>query len=441
METMLQGLTAWPAPKVPAFLTQGAPHPQSAEIDKILGVPLTTEGVGNFFAAALPGSVAAPMLKCYPEKNQVFMSVELRSAEGQKAANFMTVLTRKPDGSLELMRGMEDVEPEFRGRGITDRIGLSEISLVKGLSDHPESCVNLRAAGFTPGREERQFGTYVWARTGLFECDPKEWQGLKSGFETWLGQQPLSPEQRTAALEASQEWTCPYDIATAKLPGLSLPVTLEGKTSQVGLGKAYLLSETAPAWHGTCRVNQPASPQTQAGLTKLKTNLLEGVAPPSPEERRRLSSRMLAQFCNTTLTPQERTEKLVVGARVGQNLPDPILQMALADPDDRVRLGAASVSFEMAHLNREGALKAAWSLLENPPGASDRPIFWSRMGRVDALRVVARLEPGAVERLKSLQPADCYIQSVIQETVNSLVSGVPQGILACDDYPEAIRQP
>ena len=109
---MLQALTAWPAPKVPAFLTQGAPHPQSAEIEKILGVPLTTEGVGNFFAAALPGSVAAPMLKCYPEKNQVFMSVELRSAEGQKAANFMTVLTRKPDGSLELMRGMEEVEPE-----------------------------------------------------------------------------------------------------------------------------------------------------------------------------------------------------------------------------------------------------------------------------------------------------------------------------------------
>ena len=433
----------WPTAQLPRSLAAGQACSDTPAIVSILGIPFTPEGISRYFQGCLSGCHAATTLKANRETGQVVLTVSLLSPAGDPAAGFMTSLIRKKDGSLELHRGVIRVEPDFRGHHITDKITHCDIALVRGLSTHPESMMSLRAASYDPAAAEIQFGSYVWARNGLFECSSEEMDRLRGGFFHWLDcRTELNFEQRSAARQLAQRWTTPYQVARSVLPGQTFAVDLEGRHSRCQLGKAFLLSDRCPAWFGTCKVNQPASPEACQGLARVLGHgqpLSQPAPPVGP-----VVKKLWGQFQQPDLPAQQRSRACADASRLGRRVPEAILQTALHDERDEVRQAIAQAKFNLLPADPDGAMETAWSLLENPPGASQLPPYCQRMARAESLKVLLDYAPdlATAQRLERLRPVDRWVRQTVEDALASLHSGQPQGFFldTCGDYLEDILQ-
>lgn len=433
----------WPTAPLPRSLAEGQPCPDSAAVGTILGSPFTPEGVSRYFQGCLAGSHVATTLKANRETEQVILNLSLLSPSGEPAANFMISLIRRRDGSLELHRGTERVEPAFRGHHITDKVTRADIALLRGLSSHPESMMSIRAANFDPAAVEAQFGSYVWARTGLFECAEAEMVRLRAGFLDWLQSRPgLTSAQRLAAGQLARQWSTPYQVARSVLPGHTFAVDLEARHSQCELGKAFLLSDKCPAWFGTCKVNQPAWAEARQGLERVVQHGQPLSQPAPPVEP--VVEKLWRQFLQPDRPARQRTRDCVDASRLGRRVPAAARVSALNDECDEVRQAMATAQFSLLPQDVAGALETAWSLLEKSPGAGHRPLYWERMARADCLRVLLDYAagPATSQRLERLNPADRWVRQAVEDALATVRSGQPQGFLSdtCGDYLEDMLQ-
>lgn len=232
--------------------------------------------LGALWEACQPGSHAAVSVTADPKHGAVMASIHLRDGTARPIASIMRVYRSHPDGSLELNLASIEVEREHREQGLVPRSVLAQLADLRERSDHPDSRITLRASGFTPGVAKRTYGNYVWASYGLWEfskpeCLPEQ----QAAYARWVDGQPgLSPDLRSQLKDLSRSWQHPHDIATTSLPGLTFPVSLDGGPPRAcEAGKAYLLSEEAPAWYGVCYVNRPPTRQALAGLAGLEAKL------------------------------------------------------------------------------------------------------------------------------------------------------------------------
>ena len=433
----------WPAGQLPRSLGEGQACLDTLAIESILGVPFTPEGVSRTFQGCLSGCHAVTRLKANRDTGQVVMTVSLLSPTGEPAARFMTSLIRHHDGSLELHRGLIRVEPEFRGQHITDRVTHCDIVLLRGLSSHSASKMSLRAASFDSAAAETQFGSYVWARNGLFQCSSQEMDRLRGGFCNWLEcRTELTSEERFQARHLAQQWATPYQVARSTLPGRTFAVQLEALHSQCELGKAYLLSEKCPDWFGTCMVNQPASREACQGLARVLECGQPLSQPPPPVGP--VVDRLWERFQQPNRPVQQRSRDCADASGLGRRVPGAIRLAALNDDSDEVRQAVATAQFQLLPQDVMGALETAWSLLERAPGSSQLPLYWQRMARADGLRVLLDYAPdwATAQRLEGLWVGDRWVGQVVEDALASLRSGKPQGFFSdtCGDYLEDILQ-
>ncbi|MCE7869526.1 hypothetical protein DYH09_04010, partial [bacterium CPR1] len=242
-------------------------------------------------------------------------------------------------------------------------------------------------------------------------------------------------------------------------------------------GKAYLLSEEAPAWYGVCYVNRPATRQALAGLAGIETRIAR--ADRAAEQRDRLweaglpaTLSEIARKGGSHWLPRLEAmgEAGQEAARVlrGQRLPE-LLVRQIADPalperergeafdfyflrqgplTDEVTTpvlesGSATLTgqlVEYAYRQRgeDPALaeRAAVTLLDRFP-VHPNQLFWSRAHRIQAARLLEALgKTEHLERLSAEEP-DPLVRQAAADLCHKLRGGEPRGVAALPwgEYP------
>ncbi|MBX3168853.1 MAG: hypothetical protein KF760_15675 [Candidatus Eremiobacteraeota bacterium] len=251
---------------------QGIPFEksQAAHMSKVLGFPVTHEGLTKLYEGCLEGS------HCYvtdveTTHNGFEYAISWRDHEGEELARAISHLARHPDGSLELHRSDVYVAHHCRGQAVNIKILEKEIAMVRQGSDHPESRITLEAGGMPVNGVRERLGTYTWARYGFDFADNYQHgvsdlvdygghqpgrQSMQRQFKAWIknhAEPPLSQELNKLA----DQFKHPWEIAALKLEGHQFPVTVGDRTSQCDIGKAFMLSEFCENYGAVYRVNDP----------------------------------------------------------------------------------------------------------------------------------------------------------------------------------------
>lgn len=271
-------------------LAEGVPfaHNQAAHMSKVLGFPVTHEGLTRLYEGCLDGS------HCYvtdieTTDNGFEYAVSWRDHEGEELARAISHLARHSDGSLELHRSDVYVAHQCRGQAVNIKILEKEIAMVRKGSDHPESRVTLEAGGMPVNGVSERLGTYTWARYGFDFADEYKHgisdlvdygthrpgrSSMQKQFKSWIknnAEPPLSGELNKLA----ETFKHPWEIASLKIDGHQFPATVAGQTSRCDIGKAFMLSEFCTNYGAVYRVNDPkfeGKPVAEkAFATQLKT--------------------------------------------------------------------------------------------------------------------------------------------------------------------------
>ncbi|MBN9420036.1 MAG: hypothetical protein J0I12_31585 [Candidatus Eremiobacteraeota bacterium] len=257
--------------RLPA-LHQGIPFPktQSNHMTRVLGFPVSHEGLTKMYEGCLDGS------HCYitdvnDTHNGFEYAVSWRDHDGEELARAISHLARHEDGSLELHRSDVYVAHHCRGQAVNIKILEKEIAMVRKGSDHPESRVTLEAGGMPVNGVRERLGTYTWARYGFDFADNYKHgvsdlvdygshspgrSSMRRQFKAWIQNHadgPLSQELNKLA----DSFKHPWEIASLKIDGHKFPVTVGDEVSQCDVGKAFMLSEFCENYGAAYRVNDP----------------------------------------------------------------------------------------------------------------------------------------------------------------------------------------
>lgn len=257
-----------------AELDQGIPFAPdaSAQMSKVLGFPITHEGLTKLYASCLDGS------HCYItdldfRDNRFDYAVSWRNHDGEELARAVSHLARHQDGSLELHRSDVYVRHDCRGQAVNIKVLEQEIALVRKGSKHPDSRVTLEAGGMPVNGAVERLGTYTWARYGFDFADNyahgcsklvdyenssrgPAGKAMQSQFRAWVNQHcepPLADELNKVARTLKHPW----EMASLAVEGHQFPATVGGQTTQCNIGKAFMLSEFCSNYGAAFRVNDP----------------------------------------------------------------------------------------------------------------------------------------------------------------------------------------
>lgn len=258
-----------------AQIDQGIPfHPnQAAWMSKILGFPITHEGLTKLYQSCLEGSHCyITDIKC--SRGRFDYAVSWRDHQGEELARAESHVARHKDGSLELHRSDVYVAHKYRGQAVNIKILEKEIAMVRKGSDHPDSRVTLEAGDCPVNGVSERLGTYTWARYGFDFADKYphgrsklvrydfQWairpaaERMQKQFRAWANKYTEPP--LTAELhKLSQTIKHPWEMASLKLAGHQFPVEMGGQTSMCDIGKAFMLSEFCKNYGAVYRVNDP----------------------------------------------------------------------------------------------------------------------------------------------------------------------------------------
>jgi len=484
-----------------SILAAGKPSADAALIEKVVGIPLTEEGLAKFYEGAMPGIHAMTSIKYDHSNGYVFTSGNLRNGDGERMGSILQVFTRHQDGALELNLGVIEVEPKFREKGLVPALTLRDCALLQGLSSHPDTRLTLRAAGYVPGDQKRHFGNYVWARYGIFdfrkpECLPE----MLGKYSEWVDKKgkELSLDGKTIdSLKAlSTKWSHPSHVAEAKLPGVKFPAGVDGREPQpCDVGKAFLLSDEAPAWYGTFPVNRPLSGEAEKGrqvllgkindgeakkhsrdaqwasilgapgtsenmeavlkeigreggpewlgrLESLKGDRILGAGAKEAAERiegKRMTADMAKLLMDNRGDESLRLDALGDFERTGGHLDKAMADALLTGTSMRLRGSAFNIAFRNAENDYDLAVRAAGEVLARTEVPEKTP-FWPRSYRLDAVRALMTLQgEEAIPKFEKLSrmEKDSVTRQAIADCIASLRSGKPQGIAALPvgEYP------
>jgi hypothetical protein len=496
LESLLKNLhqTGFP-PGIDTGAMEGQ-FPGCEAVRAVLGKSLTRQAVAGLYENAVPGA-HANVVYVPTRDGGMSVNVSLRNGDGDSIAMLSRTFQRGEKGELNLHRGSVWVEPEYRGHAITDRTGLLEIALLRGLSDHPESKITLQAGGASGGQHDRQeLGKYAWARAGLFGFGHKETrdgvqspaqqlEGMRQAYAGWVASQELSEGVKQSLIGLSHSWDHPHDVATTSWPGLTIPVkSADEKSSRpCEVGKAFLLSEAAPRWNGECHVNAPLPPEGVAGLDRMRQRVARS--------DQQLATRDRAWATQLQIDPEQTLRKIArdggkewveklqgvpgaadtVAALKGEAMVAKLLGLAtdpsvhakvrlealwdlrgreialdptvakslLEDPHDGVAMGAFQNQATLSSAAPDVQKELIDTALERFPVEPDK-LFQGRTVRLDAARVLLKLQDAEGLQRLTRQESDPVARQGFADCLATLGGGPAQGVAAYPlaSYPDGL---
>lgn len=271
-------------------LTKGKPFREyeAKRIQDVLNIPITLEGLTNFYSDCFPGAKVSIPVALKFRDNAFEYTVSAMDNSGKEVGTISRYFMFHKDGSLELKHFNGWINPEYRGKGISARVMLKEMGLLKQISKHPDTRMTLYAAygiNVTDWDREKpqKLGTYTWANFGFdfadkYECGEKnkketlpQIERMKLKFSEWVEeavkQKKIPQELSNSLIDASKEWRYPWDISNFRVPGLKINSSIGGKNVPCDIGKTFLTSDFAPEWPGIWLVNKSDFPGKEIGLS------------------------------------------------------------------------------------------------------------------------------------------------------------------------------
>lgn len=268
------------SPTVPplAALAEGRPLPDriGRALADILGLELSLDGLERFFQPSFPG-VRAYVIESRVAPDQ---AVEIRlvgiARDGRPVWRGRRAFVQGRDGSVEIHRKLDHVDPAYKDRAITVDLVARELELLELTKRGPSSRLTVDAEG--PGRYLFALHGYVFADetdegSPVRSKEPFRPEGDR-GLLVEAAVQVLEREGRRLglgriAIETAQDQarraTSALDLARASFDGVpNEPV--EGAERELGvtrLGREILSAHETPAWRAALYL-ETRDPRTRA---------------------------------------------------------------------------------------------------------------------------------------------------------------------------------
>ena len=338
-----------------ATLAAGRPFKPvvAAKLQQIFRRTLTADGFAQLFQRVLPG---ARWLVSDDDLDGPGISFTLSAIDrtGRVVFEVGVAICAWTDGATEIYNHSGDVDPMYRGLGITAHCEVLQEALLRALSRHPNSRLSARPSTMTDantGKEQLGIGAYLHAKRGYLFADSmgvlSPFTGLRHSpydnvnrpvmhhvlmakhFADWVmqdknlrhGDSAADAATRRKLIELANRCRQPFEFLRLQMPGVTSAIPTPAGRKECSVGKAFLLSGWAPEWCGTRFVNPPA-PEVAPSVKEVRTisqtifhNEIEREVAASREAALRLNRTIAAQVNDAD--PQVRANAYIMIGKIG----------------------------------------------------------------------------------------------------------------------------
>ena len=255
-------------------LSKGRPLPaESAEaLARLVGVRPGLEGLSRLFQPGFPGiRTFAVDIHAAPDQ-AVELTLVGVARDGKPVWTGTRAFAYGRDGSLEIHRGFDEIDPDYQSRNITVDLMQRELDLLALLRRGRSSRLTIDAEGV---------GRYICALHGFIFADETEEgppvrssrsldptgdrEALTLAARAFVERFGLRREMGRIAIEVTLEQisraTSPWDLARLRYPDArALPDSDEGAMGVTELGREFLLAKETPPWCPATRGPSPSAP-------------------------------------------------------------------------------------------------------------------------------------------------------------------------------------
>lgn len=405
-----------------AHLSEGRHFPPNVAraLRRILGMDVSRDGFARLFQPSFPGVRAFVLQPRVAPDQAVEMTLVGIARNGRPVWTGSRAFVLGRDGSLEIHRGFDEIDPAFQHRNTTVDLLNREMELLRLTERGPASRLTIDAEGV---------GRYLCALHGLvFADETDEGPPVRSN-------RPFAPEEdRTRLIKAALSFieekgrqlslgriaiegtlhqadraTSAMDLARLRFAGVE-DEPVEGSDGQVGatqLGREFLLARTTPAWRAALYLSPRDESLRGRGEDYRLTKTLE--------YRRRFEEELsLARAQAQSTQRPDRIKGLETLGHIGSKEDLDLLQIASEGKDRRV----ASVARRMTRMIEGTDLEERMKDFAENEREDTR---WRSL----VLRVLAEHHPAMIEDASPMLRA--YPDARIQRAVVPLVANAPQG--------------
>lgn len=271
-------------------LGKGRPLPaeSATALTRLLGLEPRLEGLSRLFQPGFPGIRTFVVdLHEAPDQAVEFTLVGI-ARNGRPVWTGTRAFAFGRDGSLEIHRGYDEIDKEYRSRNITVDLMQRELDLLELLRRGPNPRLTIDAEGV---------GRYICALHGFVFADEtdegppvRSWRSLEpTGDRAALAQAArafvprygerarvgrIAIEEALGQIEVARY---PWDFARLSFPGVpgGLEGTDEGQMNVTDLGRGFLLSKETPPWRAAAYVFGDVVSELGAEYRRRKTRRSE----------------------------------------------------------------------------------------------------------------------------------------------------------------------
>ena len=310
-------------------------------MDRLLGVRVSLDGLSRLFAPGFPGiRTFAIEVRVAPD-HAVELGLVGVARDGRPVWSGTRAFAVGRDGSLEIHRGFDEIDPAYQSRNITVDLMQRELDLLALVDRGQSSRLTIDAD---------EVGCYVCALHGFsFADETEEGPPVRSvraldppGDRTALiAAAPAFVERMAAqkpsigraaiesALEQLKKAKTPWDFARAVMPGDD-PELAEGDDGEMGvgsLGRGFLLAHDTPGWRAALYLYDDEKENRRLGFEYRRRKTIRSEA--------RLAREI--QECREALDSSNRVGKLRAIETLEMIAPQWIIPelRAIAEGDDR----------------------------------------------------------------------------------------------------------
>lgn len=279
---------ASPASQLADDLGAGEVFPPAIDraLKSVLGRPVSRDGLARLFQPSFPGVKAFVIEPRVAPDRAVEITVVGVARDGRPVVRGHRAFALGRDGSLELHRGFDRIDPGFQHRNITVDLVNRELELLRLCRRGPSTRVTLDAEGV---------GRYMAALHGfVFADETDDGPPVRSN-------RPFAPEgdrqnlieaaiqflEREArrlgvgrialesAIDVAREARTAWDLAQLEFPGqpTALAEGGDGRHGTTRLGRSFLLDPETPPWRAALYLDprDPTAREAGRGYRSMKT--------------------------------------------------------------------------------------------------------------------------------------------------------------------------
>lgn len=235
--------------------------PAREVLRRMLGIEVGLDGLSKLFQPGFPGIRTFAVEVHLAPDQAVELTLVGVARDGRPVWTGSRAFAYGRDGSLEIHRGFDEIDPEYQSRNITVDLMQRELDLLQILDEGAASRLTIDAEGV---------GRYVCALHGfVFADETDEGPPVRSNRAlapagdraALLAAVPAIVERLArragvgkiaseSAIEQARRAKSPWDFAKLVLPGAEDPLA-EGHDGEMGvgrLGRELLLAKSTPPW-------------------------------------------------------------------------------------------------------------------------------------------------------------------------------------------------